>query len=52
MKRGLDLKTGLDGKKAGSAAKLKRFWKDVHVKRVDGMDFFSFLRNSFYKLGS
>lgn len=33
LKRGQDLKSG----KAGNAAKTKRFWKDVHVRKVDGM---------------
>lgn len=36
------MKTGLSGSRAGNAAKLKRFWKDVHVKKVDGMFYISF----------
>lgn len=36
LKRGQDLKA-VAGGKGGGTAKLKRFWKDVNVKEVDGM---------------
>jgi hypothetical protein len=36
LKRGQDLRA-VAGGTGGGTAKLKRFWKDVHVKHVDGM---------------
>jgi hypothetical protein len=37
LKRGQDLRA-VAGGTGGGTAKLKRFWKDVHVKQVDGMN--------------
>jgi len=35
LKKGQDLRAVASGK-GGGTAKMKRFWKDVHVKKVDG----------------
>lgn len=35
LKRGLDLKA-IAGGTGGGSAKTKRFWREVHVKSVDG----------------
>jgi hypothetical protein len=37
LKKGQDLRTVASGK-GGGTAKMKRFWMDVHVKEVDGMN--------------
>jgi ATP synthase F1 complex assembly factor 2 len=47
LKRGQDLRA-VAGGSGGGTAKQKRFWKDVHVKKVDGK--ISFTRPYIYPL--